>query len=119
MANTMDYHHQDIAITICKCAWLPTKHFKLPLPSNHKFVGPFRVLCAISYINLQFQLLDGQTIHNAFHANYLKPAISVVDTLAAPLWPEADNSGKFKVQDIMDSYTETLQGYVVEQFLLH
>ena len=96
IADTVNWHCWDIAITIDEHAWLFTEHLKTPPLFNHKlatyFVGSFPVLCAIGSVFFQLQPHNDWAIHNVFHASQIKPALGVVDASDTPFHPEADDS---------------------------
>ena len=49
-----------------------------------------------------------------FHASQLKPGVGVTSTSMSPFCPEADESGEFKLDDILDSRTISVSGHPVE-----
>ena len=49
-----------------------------------------------------------------FHASQLNPAVGVTSTSISPFFPAADESGKFEVDDTLDSRTILVCGHPVE-----
>ena len=122
MADTSNHHLWDIAIIMGEYAQFSTEYWKTPPPLSIKlaahFVGPFHVLHTTSHVSFQLQLLDDWAIHNVFHTSYIKPSVGFVDTLDTSFCPEADKSGEFEMQDILDSCTFIIYSQLVEQFFV-
>ena len=122
MAKTTIQHHWDIATTIGECDWLSNEHLKIPPPLSCKlfacFSGQFLDFCTISPVSFQLQLMDYWAIHNVFYSTQIERDFGILDASNTPFHPDTNDSGDFKVQDILDSRTVNLYGQF-EYFLMH
>ena len=113
-AKTTKWYCWDIYFIVGNFFWLVAKRLKIPPPLSHKlavyFVGLFPILHTIGPVFFYLQLPDDWDIHNMFYKSWLMPAVVVVDALATPFHLEANDSGEFKVQDILDSFIVNLHG---------
>ena len=90
--------------------WLSTDHLKLPTNLSQKlashYISPFKVIEYINPVAFYLLLPDSWLVHDIFHISWLKPAIGFVPGSSGytpPFVPPVDNSGEFKVEDILDS----------------
>ena len=126
MADYANQHLYEVTFAVYSDAWLSTVHLKLHITLSQKlascYVVPFKIIEQINPVAFHLLLPNSWKVHDVFRIIQLNPAIGFVPGLSGvtpfAFWPPVDDSGEFKVKDILESHFVGHGCQLVEEFLI-